>query len=135
MYTYNFFDDVMNLRDIFDDFFTKRTSFEPYREFPFVRIHEEEDRLTIASLMPGIKPEDMDIQLVDDSLVISGEKKTDYESKPYLRKERFFGEFKKLIKLPYRVNHQSIKADLKDGVLTITLEKSEDAKPKKIEIL
>lgn len=135
MYTYNFFDDVMNLRDIFDDFFTKRTSFEPYREFPFVRIHEEEDRLTIASLMPGIKPEDMDIQLVDDSLVISGEKKTDYESKPYLRKERFFGEFKKSIKLPYRVNHQSIKADLKDGVLTITLEKSEDAKPKKIEIL
>ncbi len=135
MYTYNFFDDVMNLRDIFDDFFTKRTSFEPYREFPFVRIQEGEDRLTITSLMPGIKPEDMDIQLVDDSLVISGEKKADYESKPYLRKERFFGEFKKSIKLPYRVNHQSIKADLKDGVLTITLEKSEDAKPKKIEIL
>lgn len=135
MYTYNFFDDVMNLREIFDDFFTRRTGSEPYREFPFVRIEESDDRLTVTSLMPGIKPEDIDIQLVDDSLVISGEKKADYEEKPYLRKERFFGEFKKSIKLPYRVNHQNIKADLKDGVLTISLEKSEDAKPKKIEIL
>ncbi|HOP29739.1 MAG TPA: Hsp20/alpha crystallin family protein [Spirochaetota bacterium] len=135
MYTYNFFEDAMNLRDIFDDFFTRKTSYEPYREFPFVKIHEGDDRLTITSLMPGIKPEDVDIQLVDDSLVIAGEKKADYEEKPYLRKERFFGEFKKSIKLPYRVNHQSIRADLKDGVLTITLEKSEDAKPKKIEIL
>lgn len=135
MYTYNFFDDMMNIRDIFDDFFTKRTSLEPYREFPFVRISEAEDRLTISSLMPGIKAEDIDIQLVDDSLVISGVKKADYEEKPYLRKERYFGEFKKSIKLPYRVNHNSIKADLKDGVLTIALEKSEDAKPKKIEIV
>ena len=73
--------------------------------------------------------------LFRSSLVIAGEKKADYEEEPYLRKERFFGEFKKSIKLPYRVNHQSIRADLKDGVLTITLEKSEDAKPKKIEIL
>jgi HSP20 family protein len=135
MYTYNFFEDAMNLRDIFDDFFTRRTSHEPYREFPFVKIYEGDDRLTITSLMPGVKSEDIDIQLVDDSLVITGEKKPDYEEKPYLRKERFFGEFKKMIKLPYRVNHQNIKADLKDGVLSITLEKSEDAKPKKIEIL
>ena len=135
MYTYNFFEDAMNLRDIFDDFFTRRTSYEPYREFPFVRIQEVGDRLTITSLMPGVEPEDMDIQLVDDSLLISGTKKADYEAKPYLRKERYFGEFKKSIKLPYRVNHQSIKADLRNGILTITLEKSEDAKPKKIEIL
>ncbi len=135
MYTYNFFDDVMNLRDIFDDFFTKRTSYEPYREFPHIRIYEGEDRLIIKSLMPGLKPDDIDIQLVDNSLVISGEKKNDYEEKPYLRKERFFGEFKKSIKLPYRVNQENIKADLKDGILSITLEKSEDAKPKKIEII
>ena len=135
MYTYNFFDDVMNMREIFDDFFNRRTSYEPYSEFPHMRIYEAEDKISIVSLMPGLTSGDIDIQLVDDSLVIAGEKKSDYDEKPYLRKERFFGEFKKSIKLPYRVNHQSIKADLKDGVLTITLEKSEEAKPKKIEIL
>jgi len=134
MYTYNFFDDIMNLRDFFDDFFSRRTSYEPYREFPYVRIEEEGDKLIITSLVPGIMPEDLDIQVIDDSLLISGEKKADYEEKAYLRKERFFGEFKKSIKLPFRINHDNIKADLKDGILTIHLEKSEDSKPKKIEI-
>ena len=134
MYTYNFFDDAMNLREIFDDFFTKRTTHEPYREFPLVRIFEGDDRLTITSLMPGIKPEEVDIQLVDESLIITGEKKADYEERPYLRKERFFGEFKKSIKLPYRVSPDEIRAELKNGILTIELAKSEDAKPKKIEI-
>ncbi|HOP64394.1 MAG TPA: Hsp20/alpha crystallin family protein [Spirochaetota bacterium] len=135
MYTYSFFDDAMNIRDIFDEFFTRRTYNEPYKDFPFVRIVEGDDKLTITSLMPGLKPEDIDIQLVNENLTITGDKKTDYEEKPYLRKERFFGEFKKSIKLPYSVDHNKIKADLKDGILTVTLEKSDDAKPKKIEIL
>ena len=135
MYTYHFFDDVMNMKDIFDDFFTRRTSYEPYREFPGVRIKEADDKLTIVCLIPGITSSDIDIQLVDDSIVISGDKKADYEEKPYLRKERFFGEFKKSLKIPYRVDSANIKAELQNGVLTITLIKAEEAKPKKIEIL
>ena len=135
MYTYHFFDDVMNMREIFDDFFNRRTSYEPYREFPNVRIYEADDKLTIISLMPGLTSADIDIQLVDDSIVISGDKKADYEEKPYLRKERFFGEFKKSLKIPYRVDSANIKAELQNGVLTITLIKAEEAKPKKIEIL
>ena len=51
--------------------------------------------------MPGLTSADIDIQLVDDSIVISGDKKADYEEKPYLRKERFFGEFKKSLKINF----------------------------------
>ena len=134
MYTYNMFNDMITLRTLFDDFFDQKTSYESPREYPPVRIREENDQVTIHALVPGIKSENIDIQLVDDSLVISGEKKDDYEDHPYIRKERLFGEFKKTIRLPYRVKNDAIKADLVNGVLTITLSKSEDAKPRKIEI-
>ena len=134
MYTYNMFNDMIKLRTLFDDFFDQKTSYESSREYPPVRIKEENDQVTIHALVPGIKSENIDIQLVDDSLVISGEKKDDYEDHPYIRKERLFGEFKKTIRLPYRVKNDAIKADLVNGVLTINLSKSEDAKPRKIEI-
>jgi len=134
MYTYNVFNDMIKLRTLFDDFFDQKQGYETSREFPPVQIKEADDRITIHALVPGIPTESIDIQLVDDSLVISGEKKDDYENHPYIRKERLFGGFKKSIKLPYRVKHDEIKADLADGVLTLTLSKSEDAKPKKIDI-
>jgi HSP20 family protein len=134
MYTYNIFNDMIKLRTVFDDFFEQKTGYEASREFPPVQIREENDHITIHALVPGISSENIDIQLVDDNIVISGAKKDDYENQQYIRKERVFGDFKKSIKLPYRVKHDEIKADLANGVLRISLTKSEDAKPKKIEI-
>ena len=134
MYTYNMFNDMIKLRTLFDDFFDQKPGYEASREFPTVQIREADDKITIHALVPGVKTENIDIQLVDDSLVINGEKKDDYENFRYIRKERLFGEFKKTIRLPYRVKSDEIKADLSNGVLTINLCKSEDAKPKKIEI-
>lgn len=101
--------------------------------FP-VQIKEGDDKIIIRALVPGITAENIDIQLIEDSILISGGKKDDYENHPYIRKERHFGNFKKRVRLPYRVKHDEIKADLANGVLTLTLTKSEDAKPKKIEI-
>ncbi len=134
MYTYNVFNDMIKLRTLFDDFFDQKPGYETSREFPPVQIKEGDDQVTILALVPGIPNEKIDIQLVDDSLIISGEKKDDYVDHRYIRKERLFGGFKKTLRLPYRVKHDEIKADLVNGVLTIKLTKSEDAKPKKIEI-
>jgi len=134
MYTYNIFNDMIKLRTVFDDFFEQKPGYEASREFPPVQIKEGNDRIIIHALVPGISSENIDIQLIDENIVISGIKKEDYENQQYIRKERVFGEFKKSIKLPYRVKHDEIKADLENGVLTISLTKSEDAKPKKIEI-
>jgi HSP20 family protein len=134
MYTYNIFNDMIKLRTVFDDFFEHKTGYESSREFPPVQIREADDRITIHALVPGVTSDNIDMQLIEDNIIISGSKKDDYENQQYIRKERLFGEFKKTIKLPYRVKHDEIKADLANGVLTINLTKSEDAKPKKIEI-
>lgn len=134
MYTNNIFNDMIRLRSLFDDFFEEKPGYETSREFPPVQIKEEDERIIIRALIPGIKADDIDVQLIDNSLIISGEKKEDYENHPYIRRERLFGEFKKSIKLPYRVNNGDVKADLVNGILTITLSKSEDAKPTRIQI-
>lgn len=134
MYTYNIFNDMIKLRTVFDDFFEQKPGYESSREFPPVQIREGNDQIEIHALVPGITSENIEIQLIDENIVISGVKNNDYENHPYIRKERVFGEFKRNIKLPYRVKRDEIKADLANGILTITLTKSEDAKPKKIEI-
>ena len=134
MYTNNIFNDMIKLRSLFDDFFEEKPGYETSRDFPPVQIKEEEDRIVIRALIPGINADNIDIQLVDNSLIISGEKKEDYENHPYIRRERLFCEFKKSIKLPFRVKNDDVKADLANGILTITLSKSEDAKPTRIKI-
>ncbi len=133
MYNYNLFDNMFQLKGLFDDFF-RETAYEPVSGMPPVRIYSSDDRVIVRALVPGIEPDNIDMQILEDNLVISGEKKSDYSADTYIRKERRFGGFKRSIKLPYRVNTETVKADLINGVLTITLQKSEEAKPKKIEI-
>ena len=133
MYNYNLFDNMFQLKDIFDDFL-RDTTYESAAGMPPVRVSSRDDKITVKALVPGIEPEDLDMQIIEDNLLITGDKNADYTDKTYIRKERRFGGFKRSIKLPYRVDNESVKADLINGVLTITLMKSEDAKPKKIEI-
>jgi len=133
MYNYNLFDNMFQLKGLFDDFF-RDGSYESTTGMPPVKIYSTDEKVIIKALVPGIEPEDIDMQIIDDNIMISGEKKSDYSAETYIRKERRFGGFKRSIKLPYRVNTGTIKADLINGVLTITLQKSEEAKPKKIEI-
>jgi HSP20 family protein len=134
MYTYDIFDDMLNLRDVVNSFFAESAGRWRSREFPNIEIFEGQEELEIRALVPGIKSNDMDIYLIGDSLIIEGEKKDDYADNAYIRKERQFGKFKKSIKLPYRVDGNNIHADLSSGILSIKLQMSADAKPKKIEI-
>lgn len=134
MYTYDIFDDILNLREAVNSFFVEKSGRWRSQEFPHLEIYEGRDDLEIRALVPGLKSEDLDIHLVDNSLIIEGEKKDDYADNPYIRRERQFGKFKKSVKLPYRVDPDSISADMANGILHIRLRKSEDAKPKKIEI-
>jgi HSP20 family protein len=131
--TYDVFDDILNLRNVFDRFF-QEIPIQRRVDFPYINLYEKDDAITVKVIVPGVKSEDFEIQLTDNSLVIEGERKSDYADKPYIRKERYFTRFKKSVKLPYDVDRDKISASLKDGILTITLVKSEAAKPKKIEI-
>ncbi len=134
MYTYDIFDDIFNLREAVNTFFNENTGRWRGREFPHLEIYEGKDELEVRALVPGVKTENLDIHLVDNSLIIEGEKRNDYADNPYIRRERQFGTFKKSVQLPYRVDPDTISADLTNGILHIRLQKSEDAKPKKIEI-
>jgi HSP20 family protein len=101
---------------------------------PFVNIYENGDIVKITALASGAEIDDIKLELNNNKLNITIDKEKDNSSQKHIREERIFGEFSKTVRLPYRVDENKIDASLEDGILTVTLEKSEDAKPKKIEI-
>lgn len=134
MITYDIFDDMYELRNMVDRFFDDIPAQTRRRDYPYVSIYEGNDEITVKALAPGIKPEDFNVQLIDSSLIIQGEKKDDYSNQPYIRKERLFGKFNKSVKLPYRVDPDRVSAEMKNGILTVKVLRSEETKPKRIEI-
>lgn len=103
---------------------------------PAVDVLDDKDKLTIKAELPGFKREDLDVSVHDNSLVISGERKSDEEKKDgeFYRSERFYGKFHRSISLPSTVDTGKIEARYRDGVLTVTLPKSDKAKAKQIEV-
>ncbi len=135
MYTaYDIFDDVLGLRNMVDRFFSDNPVPRRRVDFPYVNLYEDKDEVEITALLPGVKSDSLNIELVDTSLVIEGEKPSDIKDRPYIRKEREFGKFRKSVRLPYRVDMNKIQAEMREGVLSIRLAKAEEAKPKKIEV-
>ena len=103
---------------------------------PSVDIYESEHELVVKADLPDIKPEELDIRVENNILTIRGERK--FEKKVnennYLRVERSFGSFSRSFSLANTVNTEAIKAEYKDGVLTLTVPKREEAKPKQIKV-
>jgi len=104
--------------------------------FPAVDLYEDKDSLVVRAEVPGMKKEDIEISLHDGYLTLSGERKQEekYETAETYRSERWMGRFHRTISLPCRVDAEKIKATYTDGVLTVTLPKAEEAKPKQIPI-
>jgi len=132
--TYDVFDDMIRLRDAVDSFFNDIPVARRGVDFPYVNLYDTGESVGVKALVPGVAPADLHIELVDSSLVIEGDRKSDLADRPYIRRERSFGKFKKSIRLPYEVDRDKVQAELKNGVLSVILHKSEAAKPKKIEI-
>ncbi|MGA2786579.1 MAG: Hsp20/alpha crystallin family protein [Verrucomicrobiota bacterium] len=103
---------------------------------PALDVHEDKDNFVVQAELPGIKREEIDVSLHDGALSISGERKTEkkFEEAEVYRTERFFGKFQRTVALPAPVAADKVKAQYKDGVLTITLPKTEAAKPKQIDV-
>ncbi|HZL43408.1 MAG TPA: Hsp20/alpha crystallin family protein [Verrucomicrobiae bacterium] len=103
---------------------------------PALDMHEDKDNVVIVMELPGMKKEDIDISLHNGSLTISGERKNEekYGDAEVYRAERFVGKFQRSVTLPAPVSADKVTAQYKEGVLTITLPKSEEAKPKQIEV-
>jgi HSP20 family protein len=132
--TYDIFNDLNEIRSLFDNYFYDMPYSWRAADYPYVNLYEKDDNIELAVLAPGVKVEDVNLQLIDNSIMIEIEKKSDHKESPYIRKERSFGSYKKAVKLPFKVDPDKIEASMKDGILNVKLVKSEEAKPKKITI-
>ena len=103
---------------------------------PALDVYEDKDNFVLKAELPGMKKEDIDVSIHDGSVSISGERKTEtkHEDAEVYRAERFFGRFQRTVTLPAPVAADKVKAQYKDGILTVTLPKTEEAKPKQIDV-
>lgn len=101
-----------------------------------VDMYETEDAVVVKSAIPGIKPEDIDISLTGDTLTIKGETKfeEEVEEENYVRREMRYGSFVRTLSIPTSVVVDKADAEFENGVLTLTLPKAEEVKPKAIQI-
>ena len=103
---------------------------------PSIDVYEEKDSVVVKAELPGMKKEDIEVNLAGENLTIKGEKKEDKEVKEdnYYRRERSYGSFTRAVALPCEVKSDEIKASFKDGVLEIRVPKTEEAKKKSIAV-
>lgn len=102
--------------------------------FP-IDVVADNDAFTIKALLPGIKPDDLDIQIVNEIVTISGELSADREEGAnYLLAEIPGGKFHRVITLPVPLNAANVEASLDNGVLTLMIPKAEEAKPRTIKV-
>lgn len=121
---------------IFNELFDRSQESNLTSWAPAVDIVESQNELVVKADLPDIKPEELDIRVENNILTIRGERKFEkkVDEKNYLRVERSYGSFARSFSLANTVNSEAIKADYKDGVLTLTIPKREEAKPKQIKV-
>jgi HSP20 family protein len=103
---------------------------------PPVNVYEDEHNIVITAEVPGVEEKDLDITVENNVLTISGERKMESEVKKenFQRIERRYGRFSRSFTLPPTVDPENVNAEFNNGVLKITLNKKEEAKPKQIKI-
>lgn len=103
---------------------------------PSIDVCENKDNVIIKADLPGLKKEEIELSVQEDHLVLKGEKKKDSEVKEenFYKAERFYGSFVRTVPLPAPVDSGKADAKYQDGVLTVTLPKKEEARPKQIAI-
>ena len=137
------FSDLMSLREAMDRLFEESVLrpgsriLAPYGASELaLDMYETDDELVVTAALSGVKPEDVDITITGDTLQIKGETKseTKVEKANYLRQERRYGAFSRTIALPAPIQADKAEAKFKDGVLTLSIPKAAEAKPKSIKV-
>jgi HSP20 family protein len=126
-----------DMNRLFDSFFESRAPNAPSRRWiPAMDLVETEDHLVLRGDLPGMTEDDVDIEIKDGVLTVSGERKTDHEEKGegYHRVERSFGSFSRSLSLPQGVDPGKVEAKFDNGVLEVRIPKPAEAKPTRVEI-
>ena len=138
------FSDMMSLRNAMDrlleDSFVRPSRFWPELgsgELPLeLDVYQTDKDVVVKATVPGVKPEEVDISLTGDILTIKGEHKEEQEvkEKDYLRKEHRYGTFSRSLQIPVPVKGDKAEAVFENGIVTLTLPKAEEVKPKQIKV-
>ncbi|SKA62790.1 Hsp20/alpha crystallin family protein [Desulfobaculum bizertense] len=128
----SFYDFPHDIDALFQEMMRPNSFSRSRASYPQVNISEDSDALYIDARMPGVKLEDIDLEVTENDLVLKGERKA--EEAKYYRQERGSGQFQRVFHLSSRVDHDGVKATLRNGILEIVLPKAEAVKPRKIAI-
>ena len=132
------FGELERMRQQMDRLFDEnRTPYRPQAGvFPLTNLSEDKDNYYVRAELPGVKGDELDIQVTDKNLAISGERKiaSEEEGARYHRREREAGTFSRMIGLPGDINRDNVDAKLENGILTVVVPKAEIAKPKQISV-
>ncbi len=133
--------EMMTLRDamdrLFDDAFTRPLRLnDGYLTVPAVDMFQTDNEIVVKAAIPGVKADDVQINVTGEVLTIKGEtrEKEEVKEKAYHLREQRWGSFERTIALPADVVADKAKAEFENGILTITLPKAEEARPKTISI-
>lgn len=125
------------MRDLMEGFWGTDGGQLPTMSFvPSIDLVEREDEFAVTVDLPGLKPEEVQVEFKGGALWITGERKEEKEEKDkaYHRVERSYGEFRRVLPLPSAVKEDAIEAKFTDGVLHVSVPKAEEAKAKRIEV-
>jgi HSP20 family protein len=132
--------EMMSLREamdrLFDDAFTRPLSFRDGWSVPAIDMYQTDDEIVVKAALPGIKADEVQINVTGEVLTLKGEVKHEEEKKErawHIREQRF-GSFERSVVLPTEVVADKAKAEFENGILTITLPKAEEVKPKTITV-
>lgn len=122
--------------NLFDSFFRPMRNSGIATWLPPINISETEGEYRVDLELPGMTAEDVSVELHDGKLTISGERQSEQKSEDrrYHRVEHVYGKFERILKLGGPVEEEAVSADFKNGVLSVTIPKSEQAKPRRIEV-
>lgn len=132
--------DVMTLREamdhLFDDAFTRPFGTMNNSSMPAIDMYQTDNEVVVRAALPGIKADDVQINVTGDILSIKGEikQKEEAKDKAWHIRERRWGSFERNVILPTEVVSDKAKAEFEDGVLTISLPKAEEVRPKTIAV-
>lgn len=110
----------------------RRAAQQPQARSLGVNIREEDEAYVLTALVPGLKAEDLNIQVLENVVSIEGEYKDEEAS--FLMSELPRGAFRRSLRMPSEIDSEKVEARIADGVLTLSLPKAESARPKKIQV-
>jgi HSP20 family protein len=136
LWDFDVFSEMERLRREMNNLFSGYEQTAGNATFPLLNVYDSKDNIVVTAELPGLSKDQVKISFADNILTLSGELKALPKSKgmTIVRRERSEGEFEKTLRIPTKVKQDAISASFTNGILTITLPKADDVKPKTIAI-